>query len=309
MKSNFVYIFLDENENVLYVGESTSLIEKEGGQDFIDQNEDFSIECSNKIKMILYHECLSEVDMKVRKNFLINSFQPKHNVKLNHQTKFLFSVDFDWKYLSINIESLFLKEDTVEIKECSYTQKLENFQLSIQKTNTVTNPIYKGSIPRYLSLDYIKLEFQYPYLLFCINNDLFIHTSDFYLHSVFVHECPTYGIQKFNKDGINKYGLCREDYLLIKIIGFKDGAFFLNFVDGEERSSAEIDGFPIIYKDDKLDQLYDYGCYYMDTFQLVKYKSLMKQNLLSNEGLINTINSIEIIAKNIDMTQDNTLLN
>lgn len=180
------------------------------------------------------------------------------------------------------------------------TFHLQSIYLSTKNTNTENNPIYKAYIPNYLALDYFKIESTYPYLLFYINDALYIHTRHYYLHDIIFKECPTVGVQKFNKEGINKYHLCREDYLIIENIGFHDKAFISNFISSCERKSAEIDGFPILCKDVELEELYDYGCFYEDTFQLVKYESLVKHNLLTEEAIINQIKSIKIaeIAKN-----------
>lgn len=313
MKGFFIYMFLDQEETPLYIGQSINLINRIEKQHFLSEYGNLSEDCIHKTKQVLYHECISADDMKIKERYLINTLSPEFNIALNNKSKFSFSIDIDWKYLPLNTEGILEKKEEKKMKkiekerliEASKTLHLSNiYEVQIKNINTQTNAIYKAYIPSYLVVDYLKIEvFRYQYLIFCIKNDLYIHTNDFELHNVFTKESPTYGVQKFNKEGFNKNGLRREDYLILESIGFKEHPFFNVFMDMNEKKMAEIDGYPIICKDKELEELYEYGCYYEDTFQLIKYDSLLKLNLLS-ERVITEINKTQIIGKTFNKLEE-----
>lgn len=116
MKSYFVYMFLDEEETPLYIGSSINLVQRVEKQHFISPYGNLSAECVYRTKSILYHECVSSEDMKIKERYLINILEPVYNEQLNNKNKFSFSIDISWKYLSLNKE-VALKKRTQILKK------------------------------------------------------------------------------------------------------------------------------------------------------------------------------------------------
>ena len=97
----FIYMFLDEEEKPLYIGQSINLINRIEKQHFLSEYGNLSEECILKTKQVLYHECISADDMKVKERYLINTLSPEFNISLNNKSRFSFSIEIDWKYLSL----------------------------------------------------------------------------------------------------------------------------------------------------------------------------------------------------------------
>lgn len=116
MKSFYIYMFLNEEEEPLYIGQTINLVQRIQRQHFLSDYGNLSEECILKTKRVLYHECLSEEDMKIKERYLINTLSPKFNKSINNNNKFSFSIDIDWKYLPLNREKI-IKERKAIIRK------------------------------------------------------------------------------------------------------------------------------------------------------------------------------------------------
>lgn len=106
MKGYFVYMFLNEKEEPLYIGISTNLITRIEVQHFKSSNGNLSQKCIEETYSILYHTALSCDDMKIKERYLINTLNPIYNSKMNNENKFSFTIDVDWKLYSIDKDKL-----------------------------------------------------------------------------------------------------------------------------------------------------------------------------------------------------------
>jgi hypothetical protein len=111
MKGYFVYMFLNEKEEPLYIGISINLTTRIEEQHFKSLNGNLSQECINETHSILYHSALSQDDMKIKERYLINTLNPKYNNKMNNDNKFSFTIEIDWKLYSIDKENLINKRE------------------------------------------------------------------------------------------------------------------------------------------------------------------------------------------------------
>lgn len=102
----FVYMFLNEKEEPLYIGISTNLTTRIEVQHFKSSNGNLSQECIEETHSILYHTALSIDDMKIKERYLINTLNPKYNDKMNNENLFSFTIDIDWKLYSIDKHKL-----------------------------------------------------------------------------------------------------------------------------------------------------------------------------------------------------------
>lgn len=106
MKGYFVYMFLNEKEEPLYIGLSTNLTTRIEVQHFKSSNGNLSQECIEETHSILYHTALSIDDMKIKERYLINTLNPKYNNKMNNENKFSFTIEIDWKLYSMDKHKL-----------------------------------------------------------------------------------------------------------------------------------------------------------------------------------------------------------
>jgi len=102
----FVYMFLNEKEEPLYIGISKNLKTRIEAQHFKSETGNLSQECIAETHSVLYHSAVSIDDMKIKERYLINTLNPKYNDKMNNENKFSFTIDIDWKLYSINTEGL-----------------------------------------------------------------------------------------------------------------------------------------------------------------------------------------------------------
>ncbi len=130
MKGHFVYMFLNEKEEPLYIGISTNLTTRIEIQHFKSLYGNLSQECVEETHNILYHIALSGDDMKIKERYLINTLNPKYNIKMNNENKFSFTIDIDWKLYSINTDELI---EIRSLKTQSSGKKITNHKNSIVK--------------------------------------------------------------------------------------------------------------------------------------------------------------------------------
>lgn len=92
-------MFLDTNQESIYVGQTRNLTGRIRGTHFADSGH-LPEECYNETATVVYSRCLSESDMVMQERYLINALKPKYNDRLNRGDTFSFTIDcFDWKYL------------------------------------------------------------------------------------------------------------------------------------------------------------------------------------------------------------------
>ena len=284
----FIYMFLDREENPLYIGQSINLIKRVEKQHFLSKYGNLSDECIYRTKKILYHKCISVDDMKIKERYLINLLSPEFNISLNNQSKFSFSIDIDWKYLPLDKEKIIeKKEENAMVKKTV----LRNITATVKNVGTKTNIVYGARISKEFKDDYVKFKigknFHNTNLIFRINNEIYLALNYFYWHLQNGTPKKGYG-KRFDENGKNKYGLLRSDYLDIEIEHFQDNDFIVNFCDKNERKLSENMGRPIICKNKELNELYTYGVYYEYTFTLVKYEALKELSLL-DENIIEKV--------------------
>ena len=283
----FIYMFLDREENPLYIGQSINLIKRVEKQHFLSKYGNLSDECIYRTKKILYHKCISVDDMKIKERYLINLLSPEFNISLNNQSKFSFSIDIDWKYLPLDKEKIIEKKEENKIKN----KLLRNIHAKVVNQGTKTNIVYGARISKEFKDDYFKFRmrkgFHCKYLIFKINEHVYLYPSADYWHLTNLKPTKGYG-KRFDENNKNKYGLLRSDYLDIEIEHFQDNDFIVNFCDENERKLSENMGRPIICKNKELNELYTYGVYYEYTFTLIKYEALKELSLL-DENIIEKV--------------------
>lgn len=94
--SNYVYMFLNEIEEPLYIGISTRLVQRIETQHFKGKSGNLTKECIEETHKILYHEATSSDDMKIKERYLINTLEPKYNDKMNNRNRFNYNISVNW---------------------------------------------------------------------------------------------------------------------------------------------------------------------------------------------------------------------
>ena len=289
MKGFFIYMFLDEEETPLYIGQSINLINRIEKQHFLSEYGNLSEECIIKTKQVLYHECISADDMKIKERYLINTLSPEFNITLNNKSRFSFSIDVDWKYLSLDTDRLLEKKEEKKIK----STLLRNISAKVINVGTKTNVVFGAKISREFNRDYVKFKIgkglHNTNLIFRINDVIYLALNSFYWDLQNGSPKKGYG-KRFDENNKNKYGLLRSDYLDVEIEYFQDIDFISVFCDVEELERAKYKGIPIICKDRKLNEFYSdyYGVYYEESFTLVKYERL-KELLILEKSFIEKV--------------------
>lgn len=124
MKGNYIYMFLSEAEEPLYIGISINLVNRIETQHFKSSNGNLSLECIHETDRILYHQAVSSDDMIVKERYLINKLNPKYNVKMKNNSRFSFDIPFDWKLYSLDKEEILKKRTN---KPLNNYIKLKNY--------------------------------------------------------------------------------------------------------------------------------------------------------------------------------------
>lgn len=138
MKGNFVYMFLNEIEEPLYIGISINLVNRIEAQHFKSSNGNLSQECIHETDRILYHQAASSDDMKVKERYLINTLNPKYNVKMKNNSRFSFAIDFDWKLYSLDKEEILKNKINKSLKNHP-TLKNHNHDFINQRTLKISS--------------------------------------------------------------------------------------------------------------------------------------------------------------------------
>lgn len=186
MKGYFVYMFLDIEDNVLYIGSSIHLVKRIEQQHFLSQYGNLSEECILATHKILYHQGVSSDDMKIKERYLINKENPQYNVKLNNNSKFSFTIDIDdWKLYSLNTEALIekrAKSKNISQIVCHNLEikKVQDHLYDTYFSYAMIDYEHKNS---YFTIDLSKVSFQIEnkeiiekskLFLFLINNEYYV---------------------------------------------------------------------------------------------------------------------------------------
>ena len=127
--SNYVYMFLNELEEPLYIGISIRLVQRIEAQHFRGKTGNLSKECIEETHKILYHQATSADDMKIKERYLINKLNPKYNDKMNNRNEFNYSISVEWEEYEFNKEELLKKREDNEYKSHS---KFRNYSYDFQ---------------------------------------------------------------------------------------------------------------------------------------------------------------------------------
>lgn len=104
--SNYVYMFLNEFEEPLYIGISTRLVHRIETQHFKGKSGNLSKECIEETYQIKYHQATSADDMKIKERYLINTLNPKYNNKMNNGNRFNYPIPVNWLEYDFNKDEL-----------------------------------------------------------------------------------------------------------------------------------------------------------------------------------------------------------
>lgn len=107
----YVYVMYDENENVLYVGKTTSM-KRRMYQHFKVDFEDWKLD----VKYIKYMMLKTEIDMSIYEIFLINKLKPKYNTSLRFKGETSINLRYTLIPYNYNKYSVISKEDAINIK-------------------------------------------------------------------------------------------------------------------------------------------------------------------------------------------------
>ena len=98
----YIYKFLSSDDQVLYVGITSNLKGRIRAQHFTSGGH-LPVECYKQTEMVLYSECASESDAKIKERYLINKLVPSFNIKMNKGDCIPWAIDdFEWKYIGFN---------------------------------------------------------------------------------------------------------------------------------------------------------------------------------------------------------------
>ena len=128
-KAYHLYMFLDKDENPLYIGISKNLTTRIEQQHFISKSGNLSKECIQETYKILYHQATSSDDMKIKERYLINKLNPKYNDKMNNRNEFNYSISVEWQEYEFNKEELLKRRENNEYKSHS---KFRNYSYDFQ---------------------------------------------------------------------------------------------------------------------------------------------------------------------------------
>lgn len=103
---HYVYRFLNKMDETIYIGITGNLNNRIKAQHFGGLGH-LPDKCYEEAYMVLYSQCLSEDDAKIKERYLINKMSPKYNVKLNNSSQFSFEIkDWNWQYIPIDKNNL-----------------------------------------------------------------------------------------------------------------------------------------------------------------------------------------------------------
>ena len=183
MKGYFVYMFLGENDEVLYIGSTINLHSRIVLQHFKSNFGNLSEDCLLETKSIFYHKNESDSEMKIFERYLINVKQPKYNKNMSRGDTFNFALNCNWILFTDEIQKLLVKKtkdfvfskntvknNIVEIVNLENSWVSRGFYLKKSKKTDMTSLIFRD-IDEYDLLSKRKI-----YLIY-VNNDWYINDS------------------------------------------------------------------------------------------------------------------------------------
>ena len=99
----YLYEFLNENNEIIYIGKATNLIERLRGHNHLPK------ECYKLTKDIRYTELNNESDMHILELYLINTIHPIYNIAENStidSPTFKIEYSFNWKNIDLDLFNL-----------------------------------------------------------------------------------------------------------------------------------------------------------------------------------------------------------
>ncbi len=125
----YVYQLLNKLEEPIYIGVTGNIKTRINVQHF-GKTGHLPSECYEETYMVLYSECVSQDDAKIKERYLINKLSPKFNDKLKNGSRFSFEIDgWEWKYIPIDKNGLIIKKSNKEeITDLSLEYKHKAFK-------------------------------------------------------------------------------------------------------------------------------------------------------------------------------------
>lgn len=203
MKGNYIYMFLDKEENPLYVGMSKNLTSRILINHFSSETGNLDETCLYETSKVLFHKADCADDMKIKERYLINVLNPKYNKHFNNNSCFSYRIDVVWSNLNIDVERLLKKrKEKIQKKTINHVCEIKKglptwlpFGVNIEEKgrNYLTippnfdlmnvNPEYDCDLNTY----FIK-----------INGQLFVHNFYFlsYYTANYKEVCKSYGLDE-----------------------------------------------------------------------------------------------------------------
>lgn len=93
---HYIYQFLNDKSDVIYVGITNRLQKRLRSEHFTDAGH-LSEQCYEEVESILYSECSSHDDARIKERYLINRLNPKYNTSMKNESIFNYVIDdFQW---------------------------------------------------------------------------------------------------------------------------------------------------------------------------------------------------------------------
>ena len=284
-------MFLDKNESPLYIGYSINLKRRIEINHFSSDRGNLTIKCLNETYKVLYHECSSDDDMKIKERYLINELNPKYNDRLNNKNKFSFTIDIQWKLYSFNKLSLLekrkssIKRKRNQLKNYKTHLSINSFEEILRldtcvfhnEENYITRNNYTGYNP-WEDFYFIK-----------INKDLYIFSVEIDEHFASRIEIDGEYIQEYNFKKIEKF--CKKnDIVFIKPTDKMRLTLDENPFDYYQAKDSTI--FSEFYHEDDL----GFSTRNTDNKLFIKYDLFKKLNLIDKQW----IKAIDNCISNLD---------
>lgn len=155
----YVYRFLNENKEVIYVGKAKNIDSR------IKSHKHLPKECYSETKRIEYINCLSENESIIYEVYLISMYSPKYNTQHNKHSKFSFKLPCKiWNILDCN-DFEYIKNEIIKKSFYISTNRLEYFIdraycLKVTNYNSEDNPQFKSwkeMVSQPIELKYIPI--------------------------------------------------------------------------------------------------------------------------------------------------------
>lgn len=125
----YIYRFLDENQNDIYVGITNDIKRRITQQHFTSRGH-LSYKCYEEAEYVVYSKCYSKDDARIKERYLINKLSPKYNVVYKNDSVFNFEInDFQWIYIPFDKEKFFKSLEKAEEKELNSLKLLTEIDI------------------------------------------------------------------------------------------------------------------------------------------------------------------------------------